>query len=114
MRVLVSVPAYWPALAFGGPIWISKEMAEGIHARGHEVEVVTTALPELSARTRMEEVGGVPVHYLATPARYRWMGVTPGVPVTLARMEKPDVVHVFGCRDPLGLAVTGWCRARGI
>ena len=41
------------------------------------------------------------VHYLATPARYRWMGITPTLPVELERAERPDVVHVFGFRDPV-------------
>ena len=34
------------------------------------------------------------VTYLATPLRYRWMGVTPTLPVALRRLAKPDVVHV--------------------
>jgi glycosyltransferase involved in cell wall biosynthesis len=115
LRVLISTPAYWPALAFGGPIWIAKELAEGLAGRGHDVEVVTTSLRDagrgLSLRTRVEEVGGVPVHYLATPVRYRWLGLTPTAPLELARLGRPDVVHVFGCRDPLGVAVAGRCRA---
>ena len=47
------------------------------------------------------------VHYLATPARYRWMGITPTLPVELERAERPDVVHVFGFRDPVD---DGRCR----
>jgi glycosyltransferase involved in cell wall biosynthesis len=116
--VLVSVPAYWPALAFGGPIWIAKELAEGLRERGHDVEVVTTSLLDaehgLSVRTRVDEVAGVPVHYLATPLRYRWLGLTPTAPHELARLRRPDVAHVFGCRDPLGVAVSGRCRAQRI
>ena len=94
------------------------ELCEGLAARGHRVEVVTTSLEDLdsggSFRTRTEEVGGVLVHYLATPLRYRWMGVTPSLPVALARMDRPDVAHVFGFRDPVGTGVATYCRLRGI
>ena len=42
------------------------------------------------------------------------MGVTPTVPLWLERLPRPDVVHVFGFRDPLGTAVATWCRLRGV
>jgi glycosyltransferase involved in cell wall biosynthesis len=106
----VCAPAYWPALEFGGPIWVSKDIAEGLAARGHAVDVLTTTLPARSRRTRVEEVGGVTVHYLATPARYRWLGLAPTAGRVLGRLRRPDVVHVYGLRDPLGIAVTSWCR----
>jgi glycosyltransferase involved in cell wall biosynthesis len=118
LRVFVSVPAYWPALSFGGPIWIAKELADGLGAAGHQVEVVTTTLRDvdhgLSVRSRVAEVGGARVHYLATPLRYRWMGITPSAPLSFARLGRPDVAHIFGCRDPLGIAVAAWCRLRRI
>ena len=41
------------------------------------------------------------MHYLGTPLRYRWMGITPTLPLALARLQRPDVVHVFGFRDPV-------------
>jgi glycosyltransferase involved in cell wall biosynthesis len=111
LRVVICAPAYWPALSFGGPIWIEKDLAEGLAERGHDVRVVTTTLPSLSRRTRVEEVGGVPVHYLATPLRYRWMGWAPRAGRHVGR---PDIVHVFGVRDPLGVSVTSWCRSNGV
>ena len=52
--------------------------------------------------------------YLATPVRYRWMGITPTLPVHLVRRGKPDVVHVMGFRDPVTTGVAAWCRARGV
>ena len=118
LRVLLATPAYWPAVAFGGAIWVARELCEGLAARGHTVDVVTTSLEELgrrgSMRSRTEVVGGVRVHYLATPVRYRWMGVTPILPLVLARLGRPDVGHVIGFRDPLGTGVAAWCRVRRI
>jgi glycosyltransferase involved in cell wall biosynthesis len=118
VRILFTTPAYFPAVAFGGPIVMARELNEGMVERGHSVEVLTTTLTDVEhGRTlhgRFDIVGGVRVHYLATPLRYRWMGVTPTAPLELARLTRPDVCHVFGFRDPLGTATALWCRARGI
>lgn len=117
LRILLSTPAYWPAVEFGGPIPATRALAEGLAARGHAVDVLTTSLlaldrpPARRLRGRLRTVGGVTVHELATPLRYRWMGVTPGAPGALLRVSRPHVVHVCGFRDPLGTAVALWCRA---
>lgn len=118
LRILFACPAYWPALAFGGPIWMARELTAGAVSRGHAVEVVTTSLRALEqrgqTRTFREEIDGVRVHYLATPLRYRWMGITPTLPLELTRLPRPDVAHVFGFRDVVTTGVAAWCRLRGI
>jgi glycosyltransferase involved in cell wall biosynthesis len=87
-------------------------------ARGHDVDVVTTTIVDLhrrpAARTSVGMVEGATVHYIGTPLRYRWMGITPSLPVTLSRLTRPDVVHVFGFRDPVTTLTATWCRARRI
>jgi glycosyltransferase involved in cell wall biosynthesis len=116
MRILLAAPAYWPAVAFGGPTSMAKELAEALVRRGHEIDVLTTSLraigepPSARLRSVTRDVGGVRVTYLATPLRYRWMGVTPTVPIRLARLH-PDVVHVFGYRDVVTTVTAGWARA---
>jgi glycosyltransferase involved in cell wall biosynthesis len=118
LRILFAAPAWWPATAFGGPVAVARELTTRLAARGHTVEVVTTSLTGLdrpgSWRSRVEERDGVRVHYLATPARYRWMGFTPTLPLELARIERPDVVHVFGFRDPVTSGAAAWARLRRI
>ena len=118
LRILFAAPAWWPATAFGGPVVVARELTGRLAARGHSVEVVTTSLTEVdgggSWRSRDEEHDGVRVRYLATPARYRWMGITPTLPVELRRVGRPDVVHVFGFRDPVTTGVAAWARLRGI
>lgn len=118
LRILFATPAYWPAIAFGGPIWMARELNEGMVQRGHSVDVVTTGLVDLdrqpAARTRTRTVGGVRVHYLGTPLRYRWMGITPALPLWLRRQPRPDVVHIFGYRDVVSTIVAAWCGVTGV
>jgi len=120
VRIAFATPAYWPAVAFGGPVWVARELTEGLVARGHRVDVVTTSLrsvgepPAARFRTCTRVESGVQVHELATPLRYRWMGVTPTLPLVLELLPRPDVVHVFGYRDVVTTLTAGWARARRI
>ncbi|CAN5167124.1 hypothetical protein BH18ACT12_BH18ACT12_18970 [soil metagenome] len=90
------------------------ELVRRLVARGHAVDVVTTTILDLhsrpAARSSLGVVDGATVRYLATPLRYRWMGITPTLPFALARLNRPDVVHVFGFRDPVTTGVATWCR----
>lgn len=118
LRILFATPAYWPATAFGGPIGKLRELGEGLAARGHQVRVVTTSLEGLDGprtlRTATRTVGAVEVAYAATPLRFRWMGITPTLPLLLRRLPRPDVVHVFGFRDVVGTVTAAWCAATGV
>jgi glycosyltransferase involved in cell wall biosynthesis len=114
MRILFAAPVWWPSHAFGGPVVAARELVRRLVARGHTVEVVTSTIVELgqrpAARSSVAIVDGATVHYLATPLRYRWMGITPALPFALARVPRPDVVHVFGFRDPVTTLTAAWCR----
>jgi hypothetical protein len=118
LDLLFAMPAYWPATAFGGPVPVARALTTGLAARGHHVEVVTTSLLDIergtTRRTQRRLVDGVPVTYLATPWRYRWMGITPSLPGWLARRRRPDLVHVYGFRDVVTTLVAAWCVLRRI
>ena len=118
LNVLVASPVYWPAARFGGPITVLRELVRGLTARGHSVDVVTSALVDLETRgarrTRSEEIDGACIYYAATPLRFRWMGIAPTVWPLLDRLPRPDVVHVFGFRDPVGTIAAQWARRRGV
>ena len=116
MRILFATPAYWPAVAFGGPTRAAKELSEALVRAGHEVEVLTTSLraigepPAARFSTSTETIAGVRVRYLATPFRYRWMGITPTLPFAWPWRGRPDVVHVFGYRDVVTTLTAAWAR----
>jgi glycosyltransferase involved in cell wall biosynthesis len=118
LKILFASPAYWPAHAFGGPVVVARELVGRLVSSGNEVDVVTTTLVDVgrrpARRTRVARVDGAKVTYLATPMRYRWMGITPTLPAHLLRRGKPDVAHVMGFRDPVTTGVAAWCRARGV
>src|SRR6478736_2373558 len=117
-RILFASPAYWPAHSFGGPVVVARELVSRLVALGHEVDVVTTTLTGVDGRpgrrTSVVDVDGARVAYLSTPLRYRWMGVTPTLPLHLRRLERPAVAHVMGFRDPVTTGVATWCRLRGV
>src|SRR5262249_50431861 len=64
--------------------------------------------------TRRDTVDGALVHYLGTPVRYRWMGLTPTLWYELSALRRPDLVHVFGFRDFVGTMSARWARRRRI
>jgi glycosyltransferase involved in cell wall biosynthesis len=118
LSILLASPAYWPARAFGGPVVVARELVRRLVERGHRVDVVTTTLLDMhrrpAARSSSAVVDGATVHYLATPIHYRWMGITPTLPLGLARLGRRDVAHIFGFRDPVTTITAAWCRLRGM
>ncbi len=114
LRILFAAPVWAPSRAFGGPVVAAGELVRRLASHGHIVDVLTTTILDLderpSPRSRLGVVDGATVHYLGTPLRYRWMGITPTLPVALARLKRPDVVHVFGFRDPVTTGTAAWCR----
>jgi glycosyltransferase involved in cell wall biosynthesis len=118
LRIAFVAPAYWPAEAFGGPVWVLRSLARELVARGHAVDVWTTTLSTVSGRrtgrSSSAHVDGAHVRYLATPVRYRWMGYTPTLGRELRRAPRPDVAHVFGYRDPIGYLAARRFRRTGV
>ena len=89
LRILLASPAYWPAHAFGGPVVVARELVSRLVRRGHD-----GGRRHDDARRRRRAPGahgrasttvdGARVTYLATPLRYRWMGITPTLPLAAA------------------------------
>jgi len=98
VRILHVIPAYYPAVRYGGPIRSSRGLCAALARRGHEVHVFTTSVDgpvDLDVPLdRAVAVDDVQVRYFAVPAARRlcW---SPGMGRQLAR-DVPgfDIVHL--------------------
>ena len=98
LRILHVVPAYYPAVRYGGPIRSVHGLAAALVRRGHEVHVYTTNIDGESdldvPLDRPVELDGVQVHYFPVPALRRlcW---SPAMSSKLSQCVREfDVVHV--------------------
>src|SRR6266516_2688138 len=88
LRILFAAPVWAPSRAFGGPVVAAGELVRRLVARGYAVDVITTTIVDLESR--------------------------PTLRTALARVNRPDVVHIFGFRDPVTTGVAAWCRVAHI
>jgi glycosyltransferase involved in cell wall biosynthesis len=103
MRVLMAVPYFWPAWAYGGIPRLAYGLARSLTERGHTVQVVTTDTLDRERRTAhgVIDLFGIEVHRLPNLSNrlaYDHAGFLPvGGRSTLSRLaERADVVHVHG------------------
>jgi glycosyltransferase involved in cell wall biosynthesis len=119
LNILIVIPAYYPALEFGGPIPVARELARRFSERGHEITIWTTNLlgdnKKLGNATEERTVDGIRTVYFNSVLRYRWVGITPDVYRYLRKDgAKYDIIHVYGYREFLTVAVTRWAASMGI
>ncbi len=89
MRVVLTVPSL--AREFGGPVTKINELAAGLRARGHHAEVIGCGVGRAAT--------GLPVL-----ARYHSNQVPRTLTPLRAAIQRADVVHVMGMREPVSAA----------
>jgi len=129
MRILNVTQSYAPFYELGGPPVKVEALANGLAQRGHGVTVLTAdwgferrrqdEREGVSSRRSpfgwTREAGSVESVYLPTWFRYRSLTWNPAVGrYCRARLERFDVVHIFGLYDLLGPAVARACRKLGV
>ncbi|MDO9411038.1 MAG: glycosyltransferase [Pseudolabrys sp.] len=97
MKILHVLPAYLPAVRYGGPVFAVHSLCRELVVRGHDVEVITTNIdgPRDSDVPLSEPVwiDGVKVRYFASPALRR-LFYAPAMAQALRHdMATFDVVH---------------------
>lgn len=98
MRILHILPAYHPALRYGGPVVAVHGLARALAARGHDVEVMTTNADgsgssdvPLNVPVRRD---GVTVRYFAPAAMRRVFRAPEMSPALRATIATFDLVHI--------------------
>ena len=115
MNILKAVPAYYPALAFGGPVLKTKIFAEKLTQRGHTVSVVAPNLLDtkrkISNRMVTREVNGVQVTYLNVwfqVGHSGWITFSPDILAFCRKqLQRFDVIQIYGFYDFL-IPVVGY------
>ncbi|XOF32991.1 MAG: glycosyltransferase [Candidatus Electrothrix sp. YB6] len=98
MNILHVTPYYWPAVRYGGPIFSVAGLCRALAARGHAVQVYTTAVDGRgNSPVRLEEiteVDGVQVRYFPSNILRRLFW-SPRMQHALQRnIEQFDIVHL--------------------
>lgn len=113
MKILHIVPAFYPATYWGGPIWSTKAICDGVSALGGvQLRVLTADAAGPAIADRVVPVSlDYPVHYARRMAGHC---IAPGL---LARMPPAihwaDVVHVTGTYNMPTLPAFVLARAMG-
>src|SRR4051812_43954294 len=102
LRVVLVIPAYVPALDYGGPVGKVRQLAAALRTLGVSVEIWTADYgPERSrVPNRFAVVDDIPVRYLRRIAGYHWSPIVPQARLVAAHAHA-DIAHSFGLRDGL-------------
>lgn len=113
MKILHVVPTFYPATFWGGPIWSTKAICDGIATRpGMDVRVLTTDAASPRRGHRVAPVPlGYPVHYAR---RIAGNSIAPGLFARLpAMLHWADVVHLTATYSAPTLPVLLAARVMG-
>lgn len=113
MKILYVAPSFYPATYWGGPIWSTKAICDGMAALPSvEVRVLTTDAAGPRLRDRIGPVPlAYPVHYARRIAGH---SIAPGLIARLpAALAWADVVHLTGTYSAPTLPTLGIARMLG-
>ncbi len=125
-RILKVTHSYYPFLDSGGPAVKVRAIARGLALRGHDVTVLTSDFGIKAMANRMPDVlrasrawfyreDGVESVYLAPFCGYRSLTWNTGVrEFCKQKLNRFDLVHIYGTYDLLGPLLARACRNRGI
>ena len=105
MKILQMIPAFYPAMAYGGTVAVSYQISKELVRRGHEVTVYTSDTLDKDHRqeTKFSEIEGIKVYYFRNLSnRLAWhrLVVTPELIPQLSKCIKNfDIIHLHGPRN---------------
>jgi len=122
LKILLVVPYFPPAEAFGGPVKVAYQTAKELVKRKHEVVVYTSDAKDFSSRLRIDSdnlIDGIRVHYFRnlalTLVKKFKLFITPQL-VSRAKeeVEKFDVIHLHEYRTFQNIVVHHYAKKYGV
>lgn len=97
MKVLVVTPYYYPATCFGGPVWVTKDLSEGMAKKGIDVQVLATAANQpIDDVPRVERMHEVTISYEKRLGNSPWF-FSPALGRRAFELApRFDILHVHG------------------
>lgn len=113
MRIVMALPAFLPAMGYGGPVTNVVRLCQGLRELGIETSVITSTLAD-GQGGRLPEgpdvEAGIPVDRLSVVAARGW--------APLVRWRAPrgpvDIMHVGSVWNGLSYAALRWAQSEGI
>jgi len=122
LKILLVVPYFPPAEAFGGPVKVAYQTAKELVKRKHEVVVYTSDAKDFSSRLRIDSdnlIDGIRVHYFRnlalTLVKKFKLFITPQL-VSRAKEEVKefDVIHLHEYRTFQNIVIAHYANKYGV
>ena len=120
MKILQMIPAFYPAVAYGGTVNVAYHLSKELARRGHEVTVYSSDTLDKYHRQkgRVSEIEGIKVYYFKNLSnRLAWhrLVFTPGMCLQLSKeIKKFDIIHLHGSRNFQNILVHHYAKKYSI
>ncbi|MDR9756681.1 MAG: glycosyltransferase family 4 protein [Thermoanaerobacterales bacterium] len=105
MKILQMIPAFYPAMAYGGTVNVAYNMSKELAKRGHEITVYTSDALDKDSRhgQKVDIVDGMKVFYfknVSNTLAWNRFVVNPGIISCLSKdINNFDIIHLHGFRN---------------
>ena len=121
MRILLVIPYFYPAEAFGGPVKVAFDVGKELVKRGHEVVVFTSDARDLENRLGVEsdEVEGMSVYYFRNLSMFfvKWskLFITPDLHRKMKLDIKSfDIIHAHEYTTYQNIVIHKFAKKYGV
>jgi len=121
LKILLVIPYFYPAEAFGGPVKVAFDVGKELVKRGHDVVVFTSDARDLENRLGVEsdEVEGMSVYYFRNLSMFfvKWskLFITPDLYRKMKLdIESFDIIHAHEYRTYQNIVVHKFAKKYGV
>jgi glycosyltransferase involved in cell wall biosynthesis len=112
MHVGMAVPAFLPAVGYGGPVWNIIRLIDSLASRQIESVVLCSTLSDSGTAdlpAGRTEIDGMAIQRMPVRFAYRWSPIVRWQ----APQTKIDILHVFGLWNGLSYSAIRWANRSG-